>query len=99
MRSLVRRSGKEGTMAKKSSMDLTEGNIAKQIILFALPILLGQVFQNLYNSVDSIVVGNFVSTTALAAVTSSADISRLLVGFFTGLSAGSGVLLDRKSVV
>ncbi len=95
MRSLVRRGGKEGTMAKKSSMDLTEGNIAKQIILFALPILLGQVFQNLYNSVDSIVVGNFVSTTALAAVTSSADISRLLVGFFTGLSAGSGVLFAR----
>ncbi|MDE6589607.1 MAG: MATE family efflux transporter, partial [Oscillospiraceae bacterium] len=82
-------------MARKSSTDLTEGNIAKQLIIFALPILMGQVFQNLYNSVDSIVVGNFVSTQALAAVTSSADISRLLVGFFTGLAAGSGVLFSR----
>ena len=80
---------------RRSSTDLTEGNIAKQIILFALPILLGEVFQNLYNSVDSIVVGNFVGTTALAAVTSSSDISRLLVGFFSGLSAGSGVLFAR----
>lgn len=82
-------------MARKSSTDLTQGNIAKQLLLFALPILMGQVFQNLYHSVDSIVVGNFVGTTALAAVTSSADISRLLVGFFTGLAAGSGVLFAR----
>lgn len=82
-------------MARRSSTDLTEGNIAKQLVVFALPILMGQVFQNLYNSVDSIVVGNFVGTTALAAVTSSADISRLLVGFFTGLAAGSGVLFSR----
>lgn len=80
---------------KKSTMDLTQGNIAKQIIVFTLPILLGQIFQNLYNSVDSIVVGNYVGKTALAAVTSSADISQLLVGFFTGLSTGSGVLFSR----
>lgn len=76
-------------------MDLTQGNIVKQIILFTLPILLGQIFQNLYNSVDSIVVGNYVGTTALAAVTSSSDISQLIVGFFTGLSTGSGVLFSR----
>lgn len=88
--------GRKGPdMAIRSSTDLTEGNIVKQIVRFALPILMGQVFQNLYNSVDSIVVGNFVGTTALAAVTSSADISRLLVGFFTGLAAGSGVLFSR----
>ncbi len=80
---------------KKSTTDLTSGSIPKQIFLFALPILLGQVFQNLYNSVDSIVVGNYVGTTALAAVTSCSDISMLLVGFFTGLSAGSGVLFAR----
>ena len=80
---------------KKSSTDLTEGNILKLIIVFAMPILAGQVFQSLYNSVDSIVVGRFVGTTALAAVSTSADISRLLVGFFTGLSTGCGVLLAR----
>ncbi|MDD7227174.1 MAG: MATE family efflux transporter, partial [Firmicutes bacterium] len=80
---------------KKTSLDLTQGSITKQIILFALPILLSQVFQNLYNSVDSLIVGNFLGTTALAAVTSCADISQLLVGFFTGLSAGAGVLFSR----
>lgn len=64
-------------------MDLTSGNIPKQIFLFALPIFLGQVFQNLYNSVDSIVVGNYVGTIALAAVTSYSDISMFLVGLFT----------------
>ena len=62
---------------KKTSLDLTQGSITKQIILFALPILLSQVFQNLYNSVDSLIVGNFLGTTALAAVTSCADISQL----------------------
>ncbi len=80
---------------RRSSMDMTQGNIVKLIIVFALPILAGQVFQNLYNSVDAIVVGNYVGTTALAAVSASADISQLLIGFFTGLSTGCGVLLAR----
>lgn len=80
---------------KKTSMDLTQGNIVSQIVTFALPILVGQIFQNLYNSVDSIVVGRFVGTTALAAVTASSDISMMLVGFFTGLSTGAGVLFAR----
>lgn len=84
-----------GTQMKKRSVDMTTGNPLRIIVMFALPILLGQIFQNLYNSVDSIVVGNFVGTTALAAVSSSADISRLLVGFFTGLSTGAGVLFAK----
>ena len=81
--------------AKAGTKDLTQGNIAKQLLLFMLPILVGQIFQNLYNSVDAIVVGQFVGTTALAAVTSSADIGQLLIGFFTGFSTGSGVLISR----
>lgn len=80
---------------KRSSTDLTQGNIVRLIIIFAFPILVGQIFQNLYNSVDAIVVGNYVGTTALAAVSSSADIAQLLVGFFTGLSTGCGVLFAR----
>lgn len=80
---------------KKSSMDLTEGSIVKLIVAFALPIFVGQIFQNLYNSVDAIVVGQFVGTTALAAVSSCSDISMLLTGFFTGLSTGAGVLFAR----
>ena len=83
------------TRIKSKSTDLTEGGIAPLLLRFALPILVGQIFQNLYNSVDSIVVGQFVGTSALAAVTSSGDISNLLVAFFTGLSAGAGVLFSR----
>lgn len=86
------------TSASKSFRkgDLTEGNIVRNIILFALPLVAGQILQNLYNSVDSIVVGKYVSTTALAAVTSCSDISQLLVNFFTGLSVGSGVTFSRS---
>ena len=54
--------------AKKSTVrDMTDGSIIKQIILFSLPLMLGNVFQMLYNTVESIVVGNFVGTQALAA--------------------------------
>lgn len=74
---------------------MTSGSIFREIIVFSLPIIAGNLFQNLYNSVDSIVVGNSVGTSALAAVTSSADITKLLVGFFTGLSTGSGVVFAR----
>ena len=81
--------------ARRGSRDLTQGNIAKELILFSLPIFAGQIFQNLYNSVDSIVVGQAIGTTALAAVSASADISMLLTGFFVGFSTGGGVLIAR----
>ncbi len=80
---------------KKSSVDMTQGSISNNIFRFALPIFVSSVFQNLYNSVDSIVVGRFVGKIALAAVNSCADISMLLTGFFTGLSTGAGVLFSR----
>lgn len=83
------------TPAHTRSVDLTQGSITKNILFFALPLVAGQLFQNLYNTVDSIVVSRCVGLTALAAVTSCADISRLLVGFFTGLSVGSGVAFSR----
>ena len=87
--------GNPAAAVTKRSMDLTEGSIMRNIIVFAIPLLLGQIFQNLYNSVDSIVVGQFVGVTALAAVTGCAEVSRLLVGFFTGFSVGSGVVFSR----
>lgn len=80
---------------KNSSKDLTTGSITKNLLLFALPIFLGQVFQNLYNSVDSLVVGRAIGKTALAAVSASADISMLLIGFFAGLSTGAGIVFAR----
>lgn len=80
---------------KKRSKDLTEGSILKLILLFAGPILFGQFLQNLYNSADAVVVGRFVGRTALAAVTLCSDIAQFLIGFFTGLSTGAGVLFAR----
>ena len=56
-------------MQTKKTMDMTEGPIFRQLLLFSLPLLFGNVFQQLYNTVDSIVVGNFVGADALGAVT------------------------------
>ncbi len=81
--------------ARNKNIDFTEGSIPRELAAFAAPILLGQIFQNLYSSVDAIVVGRCVGTTALAAVTVCSDISNLLVGFFTGLSTGAGVVFSR----
>lgn len=80
---------------KSESNLFTSGPIYKQMILFALPILLGNVFQNLYNSVDSIVVGQMVGLNALAAVSASFDITNLLTSFFVGFSTGASVLFSR----
>ncbi|WP_367925039.1 MATE family efflux transporter [uncultured Ruthenibacterium sp.] len=74
---------------------MTEGPIWKNILLFALPLLLGNLFQQLYNAVDSIVVGNYIGSNALAAVGSSSPIINLLVGFFSGLATGAGVVISR----
>ena len=75
--------------------DLTTGNIYINLITFSLPILMGYLFQNLYNSVDSAIVGRFVGKAALGAVTSSATISNVIVGFFTGLATGVTVIISR----
>lgn len=72
------------------------GTIWKQILLFFFPILIGTFFQQLYNTVDAVIVGRFAGTTALAAVGGSASIIiNLIVGFFTGLSAGCTVLISQ----
>lgn len=77
---------------KKPVRDMTEGSIVKQVILFALPLMLGNVFQMLYNTVDSIVVGHFVGTQALAAAGSATMIVNMMV-FFNGFSTGAGVVI------
>lgn len=78
---------------KTTAKDMTTGPIARQIIFFALPLMLGNIFQMLYNTVDSIVVGNFVGTQALAAVGSTTMIINMLVFFFNGFSVGAGVVI------
>ncbi len=80
---------------RKKTRDMTEGSIVRQIILFSLPLMLGNVFQMLYNTVDSIVVGNFVGKEALAAVGSTTMIVNMLVFFFNGFSVGACVIIGQ----
>lgn len=74
---------------------MTEGVIWKELLLFSIPLLLGNLFQQLYNTVDSVVVGNYIGPQALAAVGASNPIINLLVGFFMGLATGAGVVISR----
>ena len=75
--------------------DMTTGSIIGQIVLFALPLMLGNAFQMLYNTVDAVVVGNFVGKEALAAVGSTTMIVNMLVFFFNGFSVGASVVVAR----
>ncbi len=76
-----------------NTQDLTKGSIVKAIILFSIPLLIGNLFQQLYNAVDSYVVGNYVGKVALAAVGASTPIINMLIGFFMGISTGAGVVI------
>ena len=78
-----------------TTRDMTEGSIVKQMVLFALPLMVGNIFQMLYNTVDSIVVGQYVGKEALAAVNSTTMIINMLVFFFNGFSVGAGVVVAR----
>ena len=74
---------------------MTEGNILEHIIRFAFPLLIGNIFQQLYNTVDTWVVGNYVSNEAFSAVGSVEPVINMLIGFFTGLSSGAGVVISQ----
>ena len=80
---------------KSGSVSMTSGSISKSIINFAIPIFFGNLFQQLYNTVDSLVVGRFLDENALAAVSSSGPLIFLLVGFFNGVATGAGVLISK----
>lgn len=83
-------------MTQANSKNLmTEGVIWKKILFFALPIFFGNLFQQLYNTADSLIVGNFLGSEALAAVSSSGNLIFLLVGFFNGIAVGAGVVIAR----
>ncbi len=74
---------------------LTEGSVPRKMLAFALPIFFSNLFQQLYNAVDSLIVGNFIGRSALAAVSSSSSMILLMVGFINGVSLGAGVLIAR----
>lgn len=81
---------------KSPKNNLTEGTIWKKILFFALPIFLGQVFQQLYNTFDSLIVGKFLGDEALAAVSSSGSLIFMMVGFFSGVAMGAGVIIAKE---
>ena len=82
-------------MAVNVNRRITEGVIWKQLLLFFFPILLGSFFQQMYNTVDTVIVGRFVGTAALAAVGASGPILSLINGFFLGVSTGATVILSQ----
>ncbi|MBQ9922150.1 MAG: MATE family efflux transporter [Clostridia bacterium] len=79
----------------KKDVDMTVGNTVKHLISFAFPLLVGNLFQQLYNTVDTWVVGNYVSNEAFSAVGTVTPIINLLIGFFLGLSSGAGVVISQ----
>lgn len=80
---------------KKASIELTEGPIVKNLLLFAVPLFIGQLLQQFYNMVDAWVIGNFADNDAFAAVSSAGSMTFLIVGFFNGIAIGGGVIISK----
>lgn len=83
------------TRDKKEENSMLEGSIVKALILFAIPLILGNLLQQMYNTVDSIIVGNYVGSNALAAVGSSTSLIYLLIAFSQGTATGAGVIISQ----
>ena len=74
---------------------MLQGSIWRGLLSFAIPIFLGNLFQQLYNTADTLIVGNFIGKEALAAVSSSGNLIFMLVGFLSGMAMGAGVLISK----
>ena len=83
------------TASRNASLDMTHGNITKHLLQFAFPLLIGNIFQQLYNTVDTVIVGNFVGKEALAAVGSTGPIINMLIALFNGLAVGATILISQ----
>ena len=79
----------------RHDVDMTQGSVFRHLLLFALPLLAGNLFQQFYNTVDAWVVGNFVSNEAFSAVGTVTSIINTLIGFFGGLASGAGVVISQ----
>ncbi len=86
---------KDGEKNTVQVLDMTTGNPYSLMLKFTMPLLLSQVFQQMYNTADAFIVGRYLGTNALAAVTSSGNLIFLLVSFFMGLAMGGGVVISR----
>ena len=82
-------------MKRSTIKDMTRGSVWKNLILFAISLLLGSLVQQLYNTVDLIFAGNFIDKSASAAIGTSGMLVNCLVGFFGGMSVGSGVVISQ----
>lgn len=82
-------------MTAKAAVPMTRGPIWKRLLSFTLPLFLGNLFQQFYNTADSLIVGNFLGSNALAAVSSCGSLIFLLVGFMNGMSIGAGAVIAR----
>ena len=80
---------------KKLQIDLTRGNITKVLLIFALPLLISNLFQQLYNTADTMIVGNFLGDHSLAAIGSTAAVFELIIGFANGVGNGFGIIIAR----
>ena len=78
-----------------TSKDMTNGTPWKLILSFALPVFLSQLFQQLYNTADSMIVGRFLGTDSLAAVSSSGNLIFLITSFFIGATMGAGIVISK----
>lgn len=74
---------------------MTQGDIKRRMLFFAIPVLIGNLFQQLYNTVDSLIVGNYLGAQALAAVASTGSLIYMIIGFFNGLAMGAGTVIAR----
>ena len=81
-------------IGRRREMDMTLGPIMSQIVSFALPLLLGSIFQQLYNTVDTWVVGNFVGKNSFSAVGTLSSVTNLVISFFMGFSSGASVIIS-----
>lgn len=80
---------------REKSISMTEGVIWKQLLFFSVPLLIGNLFQQMYNTVDTVVVGKFIGQEALAAVGSSNSLINLIIGMFLGIATGAGVIISQ----
>jgi Na+-driven multidrug efflux pump len=80
----------------KTETDLLSGNIVKSLLVFAVPIFLSNIFQQLYNTADMVIVGHFLGESSLAAIGACAVIFEMLIGFAIGVGGGFGIVVSRS---
>ena len=82
-----------------STVDMTKGNIYKILLFFALPLLLGNVFQLLYSLVDTIIASHYIDSIAIGAIGATSSVNYLIISFSSGMGAGASIIISRFFVI